>query len=327
MKRKLRAIIAAALAAAMCAAFTGCGDSKSDLEKDFERAASELDKEYNNGNKNKNDSGVEIQPVDPFENLSVTFSGITPKSNVSVSGGNSLCKYTVDKESGVSNGDTVTVTAEFKTTQNDKELTETRREYKVEGLARYAAKLSEIPADSLNKIRSQAESLITAGVCGYAMKKSDTTAADSTSFEQDSMDYLGCYFLAGKPGFDVRKYNKVYCVYKVKYSVTAYEYEAGREGRQRKTEEHFTDYQEFYTFCELDDIILLEDGTCSFDLSSMGITSDWVALDDRFCNYYGYKIGGGAAYSWHGYSDLDSMFNAVVTKQIANYEYENTVKE
>lgn len=159
------------------------------------------------------------------------------------------------------------------------------------------------------------------------MKKVDNIVVDSYSFEQDGMDFAGYYFLAGKPGFDVSTYNKIYCVYKMRYAVTAYEYDKSREGKSRETEEHITDYQEFYTICELKNIILLDDGTCSFDLSSMKITSDMVALDDRFCNYFGYKLGGGSAYSWYGYSDLDSMFNAVVAKQLESYGYENTVKD
>lgn len=331
MRRNVKAIIAAALAAAMCAAFAGCGksDPEKDLERDIEKAINEFDKDYGNagGNTNKNNSTGEIQPVDPFENLNVTFSGISPQSSVSVSGGNSLCKYTVDKESGVSNGDTVTVTAEFKSEQSNKELTETTREYKVEGLSSYAMKLADIPTDALNKFRSQAEDLITTKVSGYAMNKIDIIELDSYSFEQDEMDFIGYYFLAGKPGFKVSNYNKIYCVYKMKFAVTAYEYDPTREGNRRNNEEHITDYQEFYTVCELDNIVLLEDGTCSFDLSSMGITSDYVALSDKFCNYYGYRIGGGSAYSWKGYSDIDSMFNAVVTSQIQNYSYENTVKD
>lgn len=78
---------------------------------------------------------------------------------------------------------------------------------------------------------------------------------------------------------------------------------------------------------ELKNIVLLEDGTCSFDLSTMGRTANLVPLDDRFCNYFGYKLGGGTAYSWYGYSNLDNMFNDVVTSQVSNYSYENDVKE
>lgn len=48
-----------------------------------------------------------VETVDAFENLQVTFSGTAPQSKVSISGGNSMCKYTADVTSGVFNGDTV----------------------------------------------------------------------------------------------------------------------------------------------------------------------------------------------------------------------------
>lgn len=321
MKRKVRAIIAAALAGVMCAALAGCGRSEADPLANASGTASKVT------------SKVKIDPdkeqISPFDDLQVTFTGIVPNSEVKISGGNSKITYTANKTSGVKNGDEIEVTAELASPSMEEryQLLETSKTYTVSGLSAYAMKLAEIPEDSLNKIRSQAEDVINARVCGSSMHKADTTAVDSYSFEQESLDFIGYYFLSGKPGFKVSTYNRLFCVYKMKYSVTAYEYEAGREGSPRKTEEHFTDSQEFYTLCVIDNIMLLEDGTCSFDLSSLGITSDWVALDARFCNYYGYKIGGGAAYSWHGYPDIDTMFNAAVTSQIANYDYENTVKE
>lgn len=239
MKRKFKAIIAAALAAAMCASFAGCG--KSDEEKRLESIANELDKELGGGgNANKNNSANgEIESVDPFSSLTVTFAGISPQSKVVVADGNSLCKYTVDKETGVANGDKVTVTAAFKSAQPNKELTETTREYTVEGLASYAAKLSDIPADALNKIKAQSEDIITTKIAGYAMKKTEITGKDSYSFEEDAREFAGYYFLNGKPGFNNRDQNKLYCVYKVRYSVTAYAYEDGREGRERKIDEQY----------------------------------------------------------------------------------------
>ena len=336
MKKILKSVTAAVLAACVCVSMSACGNSEEkDLEKKLnaldgmsaEDAEREIEKGLNaldaaGGN---SASADEIQTIDPFEDLNVTFSGTAPKSKVAISGGNSLCKYTADKESGVSNGDTVTVTAEFKSEQSNRTLSETTREYTVEGLASYAAKLDDIPAEALDKIRSQSEDIITVKVSASPMEKVDDIGLESYSFEQDSMDFAGYYFLAGKEGFDVSPYNKIYCVYKMRYSVTAYEYDNSLEGSKRETEEHITDYQDFYTFCELNDIILLDDGTCSFDLSSMKITSDTVDVNDKFCNYYGYKLNG-FGYYWNGYSDLDSMFSKCVTEKIDKYDYEMTVE-
>lgn len=336
MKKILKSVTASAIFVCVCVSMSACGNfeeqnlenrlnaldgmSAEEAERELEQGLNALD--VSGGN---SASANEVQTVDPFENLNVVFSGTAPKSKVTVSGGNSLCKYTVDKDSGVKNGDTVTVTAEFKSAQNNKVLAETAKEYTVSGLASYAAKLDDIPAEALDKIRSQSEDIITANVSAGTMNKVDEIGLESYSFEQDGIDFMGYYFLAGKEGFDAEPYNKIYCVYKMRYSVTAYEYDKSREGSQRKTEEHITDCQEFYTCCELKDIILLDDGTCSFNLSSVKITSDSVNLDDRFCNYYGYKLNG-FGYYWRGYPNLDSMFSKCVTERIDTYNYETTVE-
>ena len=298
MKKFRQSVVAAVLAACVCVLISACGNSA---------------------------SAGEIQTIDPFENINITFSGIAPKSKVVISGGNSLCKYIVNKESGVSNGDTVTVTAEFKSAQSRRTLAETTREYTVSGLASYAAKLGDIPAETLDKIRLQSEDIITAKVSAYPVKKIDDIGLESYLLEQDGIDFAGYYFLAGKEGFDVSPYNKIYCVYKMRYSVTVYEYDNFRESSKRESEEHITDYREFYTLCELNDIILLDDGTCSFDLSSMKITFDQVDANNKFCDYYGYKLNG-FGYCGLGYSDLDGIFRKFVTEKIDKYDYETTVE-
>lgn len=262
--------------------------------------------------------------VDAFENLTVTFSGTAPQSKVNISGGNSLCRYTADVANGVFNGDVVTISAEFKSPQEDKTLSEDKKEYTVEGLPEYAVKLSDIPEESLGKICSQAEDLITANVGGSKMVKTETIGLEDYSFEQVSSEFVGYYFLTGKDNVDVNPYNKIYCVYKMKYSISAYEYDKALEGKRRTADEHTTGYQEFYTLCELNNLTLLSDGTCSFDLSSMKITDNNVALGDEFANYYGYKLNN-FSYNWKGYADLDSMFNKCVTSNIDKYNYESTV--
>ena len=138
------------------------GMSAEDAEKESEKGLGEL--EVAGGT--FSESTDKTETIDPFENLTVTFSGTAPLSKVTISGGNSLCKYTADVESGVFNGDVVTVSAEFKTPQEGKTLAEEKREYTAEGLAAYAMCLDDIPESTLEKLRSQAEDLITANVCG-----------------------------------------------------------------------------------------------------------------------------------------------------------------
>lgn len=339
MKNSYRSIFAAFLAVCTCISLVGCGGgepTEQDIENRLEQldgmSAEDAEKESEKGlgelevaGGTFSESTDKTETIDPFENLTVTFSGTAPLSKVTISGGNSLCKYTADVESGVFNGDVVTVSAEFKTPQEGKTLAEEKREYTAEGLAAYAMCLDDIPESTLEKLRSQAEDLITANVCGNHMTKIESVGLEDYSFEQESSEFMGYYFLAGKENFDVNPYNKICCVYKMKYSVTAYEYDKALEGTRRNADEHTTGYQEFYTLCELDNVILLSDGTCSIDLSSMKITDNKVAVSDEFANYYGYKLNG-FSYGWKGYSDLDSMFNKCVTERVDKYNYESTVK-
>lgn len=123
MKKNYRSVFAAFLAIFTCASFVGCGGgepteqdienrleqldgmSAEDAEKEIEKGLGELDEA--NGTFSVGEERVET--IDPFENLTVTFSGTAPRSKVTVSGGNSLCSYTADVESGMFNGDRVIV--------------------------------------------------------------------------------------------------------------------------------------------------------------------------------------------------------------------------
>lgn len=68
--------------------------------------------------------------------------------------------------------------------------------------------------------------------------------------------------------------------------------------------------------------MLLEDGTCSFDLSTATVPKGSV--------FFG--VASGEIYwaadkiYFTGYGDLDSLFNKQVTSKIGEYKYESTVK-
>lgn len=302
MKRKVRAIIAAALAAAMCAAFTGCGKSEVDPLANASGTASKVT------------SKVKIDPdkeqISPFDDLQVTFSGTVPNSKVNISGGNVNVEYTANKTSGVKNGDEIEITAKlfYPSMEEDYQLLETSRTYTVSGLSAYAMKLADIPAETMSKMEKQAEDLITANTA--------TWRGGSVT----SLDKLGYYMLAAKEGFNPSPTNTLYCVYKVNAHFD--------EGCTQ--EEYNQDYRYvgtggddfYYTFVSYKEILLLGDGTCSVDLSAGRLCGNSVY------SLYGYSNWGFSHYAtYQGYSDIDSMFNAVVAKQIANYDYENTVKE
>lgn len=325
MKRKIRAIIAAVLAAAMCAAFTGCG--KSDLEKELENAANQLDKEFGNTSKPSNTNNTnntsntgnnaasstpELEKIDPFADIKVTFTGISPNSKINISGGNSNVTYTPSSNSGMRNGDEIEITAELRTSslQNRYSLTQTSKKFTVSGLSSYASKLDEISKEFMDKMNRQAEDVITANTAGWAEGNT-----------MKSLKNIGYYMLSAKEGFNPSTSNYLYCVYKVtanfEKGYTLEEYNRNPNSPNNTGGEDF-----YYTYVAFSNIMILEDGTCTVDISAGRLCNNTVQSVIGSMSW-----GSFSGYGFQGYKDLDSMFNAVVAKQLESYSFENTVKD
>lgn len=263
-------------------------------------------------------SGLEdVKDFDPFENVAVNFSGMSPNCSASVKADSNAgidLSYTLDKSSGLKNGDEVTVSissnsgtdVEEYCMSKGKKPTVTEKTFTVEGLATYAQEIADISDDMMNKMLSQAEDTIKAK-CVYDEYGTTGSLKD--------LEHLGDYFLTGKDGFDASPYNKMYCVYK-----GTVEFNALKRKGDGKTNEKGT--VSFYTYYYYDNIVIMPDNTCSLDLSSGSLASYSFETD------YGYDNGWFPAFhSVPGCKDIDSMFNDCVTSKIDKYNYENTVKE
>lgn len=260
----------------------------------------------------------EVEEFDPFENATVNFSGMSPNGSASVDTSSSKSDikltYTLDKTTGLKNGDEVVLSVsapdgtniEEYCENNGKSITETEKTYTVEGLASYAQTLEDIPEDMKSKMLAQAED---------AIKAKCIWDEYGTTGVLKSLEYLGDYYLTGKEGFDVSPYNKIYCVYK-----GTVEFNALKRHGDGKTLE--TGTVPFYTCYYYDNIVIMPDGTCSVDLSDGELASYSYETD------YGYDNGWFPCfYSLHGKENIDSIFSDRVTPQIEKYNYENTVKE
>ncbi len=305
MKKKSKRIIAGVMAVFVCFGITGCGSEKKSIdditEKDIEEAVAEFDKNYKDSDNMEGES--DIQEIDPFEELNVTFSGTYPDSEMQYSGGSPYVSFTPSVENGIKNGDTVTITAELKSSYENKyKLTETQKEYTVDGLCSYAMLIEEIPQDMINKMRQQAN---------------DGIVADTAKWEEGnsliSSDFLGYYFLTSKEGYFQYPFNDLYFVYKNTASVTGL-----KRGGDGETKE--TGTEEYYTYYHFTDILLMPDGTCSVDLSNGELSSNRIESD------YGYRDLFDVFYTYNGYKELDSMFNDCVAQKIETYNYESTVQ-
>ena len=260
----------------------------------------------------------EVETFDPFENVTVNFSGISPNSSASINKSGSSAgidlSYTLDKSSGLKNGDEVTVSVssyddtdiEEYCESKGKAISATEKTFTVEGLASYAQTIADIPDDMKSKMLAQAED---------AIKAKCIWSEEGTTGILKSLEYLGDYYLTGKEGFDASPYNKIYCVYK-----GTVEFNALKRHGDGKTME--TGTASFYTYYYYDNIIIMPDNTCSLDLSDGHLASYSYETD------YGYAgFLGAIFYTLHGKENLDSVFSDCVTPQIANYNYESTVTE
>lgn len=252
-------------------------------------------------------SGLEeAKAFNPFDYITVTCEGFAPYGRLSINRNGespiSGISYRSDKADGLSNGDKVIITAE--TGSDLKEYcmskgyipAETEFEYTVSGLASYASRLDFIPADSMTKMDSHAQDVFKANVAKN-WKNSESLKG---------VELIGNYFLTPKDAsISTNTYNYVYFIYKI----TAENEEKGGEF-------------DYYYYSYYTNIILLDDGTCSFDLNSITVPEG----SSFFGSISGEAFSTGKYY-YKGYEDLDSLFNKQVTAKIDKYQYESTVNQ
>lgn len=291
MNRKFKSIGAAVLTAAMCVSLTGCAKEEGKSELNESNIESHLESIFGGspGSSSSTTSKPELEPLNAFDGLTVVFDGISPKSNISIKGGSSYVTYTPNIKSGMKNGDVVTVTAELRSSYANKYvLTETKKEFIVEGLPSYVEKLDELSEDVLKKMDSTAQD-------NYAAYM----ARSIPNGKLKSMKLMGNYLLCPKDpsafGVDA---NRVYCVYEMEVDVTQY---------NRETDA-------FYWCAYFRDITILPDGTISLDYGSYtqgNVNSMELAL---FMYLY-------------GSNDLDTIFSKNITANLDKYSYESTVTD
>lgn len=253
----------------------------------------------------------EVKTIDIFEDLEMTFSGIAP--NVTASCSSKKYKdleYKLSEREGLNEGDVITISVPDQISigwSDTYELTEycienyggipvvTSKEYTVGAVPRYADKLADITEEIINKMDTQAQD--------------DMNAHAATSWTEDeklnSMKLLGNYFLTPKTSSG--KNNILYLVYEI--NVT-------------NPNETLT----YYTWYSYENIIILEDGTCSVDIMDYNKTDgdySWGSLyGDAFLSK-----GDGGKFFYVGYKSYDSIFNKCVTSYIDKYKYETNIEE
>ncbi len=253
----------------------------------------------------------EAEAFDPFEGYNVSFTGTAPDGRISIEdnrpSGNPRLNIELSQTDGLKNGDVITATAgmygedvtKYCVENYGKIPTATEREYTVDGLPTYVQETAGIKEETLQKMQKQVEDILAAEANGW-------NAASYLGSE-----YLGCYFLTPKPGAYANRHNIVTLVYRVDAHVN---YEDGKF-------EADTSYYYGVTFY---DIMDLPDGVQDVNVSS---------YDKKF-QYHGHQVDTGFTWwgspemvSFNGYGSLDSMFSELVTSNVENWNYENTVED
>lgn len=240
---------------------------------------------------------------DPFEFITVTLEGFAPNGvfYASVDSQDSRMDNVyldIDKDSGLSNGDEVTVTLMSYWDDDTESLlddwaadgytpTAVTKTYEIEGLPEYITSLSQIPEDAMTSMMAQAEDTIVA-----------QTAQEWNVATLTGMTYNGCVLLTSKgDDFYTGAQNMFYLVYTV-------------SGVHNESGEAFN----YYHFMRYEDLYLDTDGTCAVDLSDYATPST------------SYRPSG-STYSVRGYESLQALLTDCVNSRLDSYTYETDLPE
>lgn len=241
-----------------------------------------------------------IEEFNPFDYVTVSFSGTEPYGNMSIDIDDSIeemnyITITTEESIYLNMGDEVKLTAsldcddeEFLETFGER-LGQTEEIYTVDGLSYYVRDISDIPEDIIDKMYQQATDEFNAAAANDGYYKRSTI---------DSYEIYGYYFLNRKEddpnNINYGKYNIYNCVFKVDLTT-----EAGVSGS-------------FFYVMRFYNIMILEDGSCSVDLQ----------VNER--DGYAMEIGK----EWFlGYDTVESMFSDCVTANIDKYEYTTNIEK
>ena len=248
---------------------------------------------------------LEVGKFDPFEHLSVEFSGVSPYGEVRYNIENPTeieesLYFECDKSDGLKNGDTITLTVSTFYGDFDKDFINmfgmlpscTEKTYTIEGLDTYVEKLSDIPQSKLEEIRELGKDIV------LNQNQLYSSYAEITDVSVDDM-----YLFKTK---NENSYNDdiLYLVYKIDVAFNYDEF----------------DYKEnltFYSYVSYSNILLKSDGSCEIDTDAYNY--NYQSFDYKV--EYGEEIWEYDNYWLAGYESKESLFNDLSADLSSDYEY------
>lgn len=256
-----------------------------------------------------------VNTFDAFDGVDVEFSGISPDGRATV---NSLptaaeaqgLYYTLDENSGLSNGDTVTQTVH----SNRDDFSDcidkygampqaTEKTFTVEGLNEYVTSADTLSDSVLVSLQNQAEDVFKS----YAAQR----FSNGQTFK--GMTYLGNYILTPKNKDSWGDKDRIVLAYQV---TVHHDY----------TSELNTTYDaddSFFWYITFNNVSKDADGNIASGLNDYDTPTTFVKIDSGVQKYS--FSSSTETWEYYGYASLDSLYNAAVNQYVENYNHQDNV--
>lgn len=256
-----------------------------------------------------------VNTFDAFDGVDVEFSGISPDGRATV---NSLptaaeaqgLYYTLDENSGLSNGDTVTLTVH----SNRDDFSDcidkygampqaTEKTFTVEGLNEYVTSADTLSDSVLVSLQNQAEDVFKS----YAAQR----FSNGQTFK--GMTYLGNYILTPKNKDSWGNKDRIVLAYQV---TVHHDY----------TSELNTTYDaddSFFWYITFNNVSKDANDNIASGLNDYDTPTTFVKIDSGVQKYS--FSSSTETWEYYGYASLDSLYNAAVNQYVENYNHQDNV--
>ena len=231
----------------------------------------------------------EAEAFDPFDYVTVNFTGNSPAVMVDVNpqstSGKGTLNFTADKVSGLANGDKITVTCDIdeeKWATKGYKITQTSKEYTVEGMPTIVTSVKDIKDDDLTNMKEAAEELIQPYI--------DETL--EYGFDTTGLKYIGSMVLSKKELRGNSGNNEVILMYSFTVS-------GGKENFEETTG---------YLPIRFTDVTLSTDVSLSYG-----------DVREAYSTAGGYKMYNNNFNALRGYDDASIMYNELIGNKTNNY--------
>ena len=276
---------------------------KWNVDKDIERFF-DVKLKYKDGSYTVSDL-EEIGSTDVFENLTVTFSGISGDGTAELKykgEGFSSYDFSIDKRAGLSNGDVVTVTiddssAESYARSTGKMPSPMSKEYTVEGLVSRLESMKQTSEDNLQPLKNQADDVFKAHVA---------KVWDSEHSFLKGMTYIGNYILSPK-SYNYGERNYMYLIYKI-----------DARNELETEDETFKKDVSYYWWIAFNNLKVDENGEIEVNLTDYRTPSRTFVVDSGIDNRGWY---------YNGYEELEELKRVEIESSRDKYSYEENISE